>query len=270
MHTEIKNENDMAITPILNSRTCRNVVLFGKNKVGKTTILRRTFGIDFPYTELTSTNPVETKKITHGHMQIALHETMSTCDLPSPCKEVVERKIAMKINSESKSRINLILFVIRHGRFCIEDKEVFERAFHHYGKNIQAVSATIITHCDNENREHTRSSFINSPETSEFAKAMGKGIFTVAFPDSGSTDQATKTDAETLESLIMSSEEFTDFSWSYRCLSYSECFLTVPFLFYEFNEYCKKHKRLRFCCCLFVLVFIVLVIILIITLTFTC
>ena len=79
-------------------------------------------------------------------------------------------------------RINLIIYVWKLGFYTPEDKEVYQ--------NLkiaqQSISALVITGCDKLNdakRTLIVERFKSGEYTKDFAADMGKGIYTVAFPD---------------------------------------------------------------------------------------
>ena len=184
----------------------RNVVVFGRKGVGKTTVLRKLLDEDLQHV-VNKDNPVENVNGKLDQITVKAIDTFSTCELSSCMimKALVDRKIIASVSNFLGS-VHLVLFIVRSGRFLIEDRETFRSVFYHYGESIRRVSATIITHCDHEIRENVKYAFENSPETKEFASSMGKGVYTVAFPDSKDF-QCCEKDVQDLRSLLKYADE---------------------------------------------------------------
>ena len=95
---------------------------------------------------------------------------------------------------ESKLRIDLILFVMKKGRFTREENDGFPfirakfREKHIAGcpKDISPISGLVVTGCENlegTKREELVQEFKVNPYTREIASQMGMGIYTVGFPN---------------------------------------------------------------------------------------
>ena len=116
---------------------------------------------------------------THGSFDTTAKETFEECDA------YIE---------ETKLRIDLILFVIRKGRFTAAERELFSfimakfpknRGIPGYPQDILSISALVITECeldDTTKRERLVQEFEVDPSTREIANQMGMGIYPVGFP----------------------------------------------------------------------------------------
>ena len=95
------------------------------------------------------------------------------------------KKIAQSDLRVCLEGLNLIIYVVRQGRFTIEDRKAFQR-FMSLFKNAKSISALAITHCECKSDEAcTRllKHFKSDELTEGIAATMGKGIYTVGFPD---------------------------------------------------------------------------------------
>lgn len=104
-----------------------------------------------------------------------------------------------------------------------------------FRKEISAISALVVTSCDDldeDGREKVRKEFFSNANTTEVANFMGKGIFTVGFPDLSKVkpkyredyEADAKQDAEVLRELVcecsilrLSQQNFEDSFWS-KCI----------------------------------------------------
>ena len=81
--------------------------------------------------------------------------------------------------------VNLILFVLKKGRFTQEESKVFSFIRSKFVNEICPISALAITGCEAdtaETREETRIEFRSQTVSREVAGQMQKGIYTVGFP----------------------------------------------------------------------------------------
>ncbi len=81
--------------------------------------------------------------------------------------------------------INVILFVIKKGRFTAEEEAVFSWIRNRFKKEISPISALAVTGCENDSpevRQAFLAEFRSDPKTREIASQMEKGIFPVGFP----------------------------------------------------------------------------------------
>ena len=74
---------------------------------------------------------------------------------------------------------------LERGRYTPEERDTFNFISSRFGRDIQSISALIITHCETDNeesREEIIKDFRENPITKHIADFMGKGIYTVGFP----------------------------------------------------------------------------------------
>ena len=84
--------------------------------------------------------------------------------------------------------LHLILFVFKEGRLTAEEKQTFDFIIANFEVNIKPVSALVITNCENlaeSKKDEIISEFRSHPTTRPIANLMGKGIYTVGFPNIG-------------------------------------------------------------------------------------
>ena len=82
-------------------------------------------------------------------------------------------------------RINLIIYVIRHGRFTMDDHEILQK-YTDVFKHPCSISALVINNCDflsDVARTTVVEDFKSGHYTKDYAAIMGKGIYTVGFPN---------------------------------------------------------------------------------------
>ena len=100
--------------------------------------------------------------------------------------------IKSSIKSNAPDGLNLVLFVMRAGRFTTEDADTFNFIIDNFGDNIENISALVITCCENKNtaaRKNIVQRFCDADITAKYAKYMKMGIYTVGFPDLSEIDQ---------------------------------------------------------------------------------
>ena len=110
--------------------------------------------------------------------------------------------------------INLLIFVLREGRFTDEEKAVFKIIMEHFETEVSCISALVLTHCDtltDGQREKAVQDFVTKPSTMNIAQFMKKGIFDVGFTTNplfqGILGDRMKKDAKRLKDVLFSSQE---------------------------------------------------------------
>ena len=142
--------------------------------------------------------------------------------------EAVEGYINLRRNASKlfPEGVNLVLFVIKNGLFTRDQRETFNILIREntmpliegLGQGISRISALIITNCegmDDDRRKALVREFHTNLETKEIADFMGKGIYTVGFPDPTCIrpqlmqlyEEDMKEDEETLHQLIYTCDE---------------------------------------------------------------
>ena len=96
------------------------------------------------------------------------------------------KEIPEYVAKYSPEGINLLLFVLKKGRYTFEEKQSFEYCTSKWKDQVSFVSALVITHCDNDDesdRQALVQELTTNPLTKEAATYMKKGIYTAGFPD---------------------------------------------------------------------------------------
>ena len=117
-------------------------------------------------------------------------------------------------------RLNLIIYVVRQGRFTDEDWRAFRSCMGLF-KNAESISAIVITHCECKNDaacSRLLKQFKSDELTEDIAAKMGKGIYTVGFPDLKEMDSEhvgfykskIQKDVSKLHQLIQESDDIVD------------------------------------------------------------
>ena len=108
--------------------------------------------------------------------------------------------------------VSLVIFVMRKNRFTQEDQDVFDFLRESLSEQIGGISALLITHCDCEcasERKRFLETFKSGKESGKVAKFMGKGVYTVGFPDLSTTRETLipmlKEDIEVVRKLVYES-----------------------------------------------------------------
>ena len=84
---------------------------------------------------------------------------------------------------ECLERLNLIIYVMKLGRLILEEKECFKIFTQFFPQSISALVFTYSEFCDNARRNKIVEEFKSHELTKDIAAKMGKGIYTVGFPD---------------------------------------------------------------------------------------
>lgn len=217
----------------------RNVVVLGKCGAGKSTVANNIVGHDV-FTVGSSLGSV-TEKPSHTEViatgkdgtqyNFKVIDTVGLFDMQKTNKATIN-----SVKSYFKKRVpegvNLVLFVFKHGRFTPEEKETFDYIIKNFRKEISGISALVVTSCedlDEEGREKVKKEFSSNASTTDLASFMGKGIFTVGFPDLKNVKEKyredykadAEQDAEVLRELVyecselrLSQEMFQESFWS--------------------------------------------------------
>lgn len=208
----------------------RNVVVVGKVGAGKSTICK--IITDSDKFVVSSGLDSKTQNIMHEELKFTeagteytfkVVDTTGLFDPGNPRRSTVANKIALK-NVQSYARrhiedgVSIVLFVFRKGRFTPEEGRTFRALFKNLAEELSAISALVITECENDN-ETSRSELVHdfrtNPLTADIAKRMGKGIHPVGFPDISKLRPVLKdayqagieADRDTLMCLIKDSRE---------------------------------------------------------------
>ena len=167
--------------------------MVGKTCRGKSTLINNVVGEDFA--NLSNGIYPESTIPSHIYKTFVINNTQYHChftELPDldyrPTQPVsYDEHISMVIADQRMDleKVNLIIYVSRLGRFTSED-HTFLQKYTGVFKNAHNISAYVITNCDSKNdaaRTRIVEDFKSNGRSKDFAAIMGKGIYTVGFPD---------------------------------------------------------------------------------------
>ena len=172
----------------------RGVIVVGKNGAGKSTIANALANREediFPVssspqscTKKCSNHEFETKEKSKTYL-VNVMDTVGLFDTDGVTNK--ESLLALKKHLENhfQKGINLIVFVLREGRFSPEEKKSFEYIRNEFDEDISTMSALVLTNCDTKNekaRTELVQEFKKNPLTKPTAEFMKAGIYAVGFP----------------------------------------------------------------------------------------
>ena len=175
------------------------MVIIGKTGVGKSTIANQILGKDqFPVLQTSGSvskrvaNDTTTFLMDELHYDITVFDTVGLFDTTRMCNYKIIKDIQANVAKKSPKGINLVLFVFKKGRYTSEEKSCFDLLLSNWKPHVSKVSALVITHCETDNessRQTIIEGFKTSEDTTEYAKFMEKGIYTVGFPKKEDADE---------------------------------------------------------------------------------
>ena len=170
----------------------RTVVFLGKVGAGKATLANTIAGnVMFKSSDAidSMTRRVRDNNFAEKDISIdSVHYALSFLLLDTYGLQVVNQ--TDHINNVTS--VNLILFVYKYGRYTQEENDSLTMAVNMLGEDAKRVSALIITGCEDLSgcgRQRIIKDFKTNPLTKQLANFMEKGIYTVGFPDLGSTNE---------------------------------------------------------------------------------
>ena len=167
---------------------------------GKSSLINNVIGEDY-LDVLASLEPVHVTP-QHVHRELLINNSKYQCtfiELPdaytlyrdpniSCFKDQIFKQITNPNQRECLERINLIIHVIRYGR-VISKEEEFLRAYTTFFP--KSISALVVTDCGGKNnaaRTRIVEGFKSDERTKDIAASMGKGIYTIDFPNLNDLD----------------------------------------------------------------------------------
>lgn len=159
-------------------KNVRNVVILGKVGTGKKTLGNRIAGKDIFQTKGASGDVHYQERETRDTVYHIL-----TVDTEGKMTGYFDPLPSIK---HSFQTIHLIIFVIAYGRYTDESHSSLIRVVNSLDSRAKSFSALVITHCEgitDEERQGIADDFKNDPRSSQVAAFVGKGIYTVGFPD---------------------------------------------------------------------------------------
>ena len=179
----------------------RCVLLLGKNGAGKSTVANHLVGHDPmspdepPFRVSNIVFQIATREVHHETVELMWENDLyrvTVVDTPGLFETSVYGSRSdlfdktVQYIRRTKLRIDLILFVIRKGRFTLEERGVFSFIMARlHSASAAFVSALLVTGCESlttTEREELVQEFEVDPSTREIADQMGMGIYPVGFP----------------------------------------------------------------------------------------
>ena len=171
----------------------RGVMVVGKTGAGKSTVSNAVVRSDDRFTVSGSASSCTSEckhcdvEVTEGNTfyKMKVMDTVGLFDTgPTTNDETI---IALKkyVQEHFVDGMNLIIFVLREGRFTPEEKKSFDFIRNKFGENVSAMSALVITNCDNKDekgRSEVVEEFKTNALTKPTAEFMKSGIYAVGFP----------------------------------------------------------------------------------------
>ncbi len=171
----------------------RTVMIVGKTGAGKSTVANAIARTDAKFLVKTSFSSVTQEcqdcdvSITEENTSYRLRviDTVGLFDTDSLKNEETIAELKIYLQKFFAEGINLIIFVLKEGRFSSEERATFDLIRKNFHKDISAISALVLTNCDTKN-EAARSKIIQEFQTIGFTKPtaefMKAGIYTVGIP----------------------------------------------------------------------------------------
>ena len=216
----------------------RNVLILGKTGAGKSTLGNKLIEqsnilegdlFKVSYTSVLSTSAImETSVCTTLLMNESNHYIVQVVDTVGPfdarrikihgivTNDMIMKRLSAFIKERVPSGFNTVLFVLKLGRWTVEEQETFDLIIRQFSDELSSISALVITGCEtmtDKERANYATEFIKAqPAIAEF---MQKGIHTIGFPNTNRVKPAfrkifeddAKSDQEYLRQLVYSCDE---------------------------------------------------------------
>ncbi len=171
----------------------RGVMVVGKTGAGKSTVSNAIARSDDRFT--VSSSPAScTRECDHCDVELTdsgrfyrmkVMDTVGLFDTGPVTNNETIKALKTYVHTYFPEGMNLIIFVLREGRFTPEEKSSFDFIQRRFGDDISQVSALVLTNCDTKDEKTRRQiieEFKRNPLTKATADFMKAGIFSVGFP----------------------------------------------------------------------------------------